>query len=103
MAERDFYFLRNIEAKCGDSYSAINEAFQEVFAQVRLGPPLSKKGTPDMTLKDYGYAGVYIRNSERVLVLRERYGEAKITLQMAESKLEKIIQKGVENVGYEHL
>jgi len=103
MPDRDFYFLKNIEAKCGDSYSALNEALQEIFANVRFGPPLTKKGSPSLALKEQGYAGLYLRKQDRFFALRERYGEAKITLQRAESQLERMIEKGVVNLGHEIL
>ena len=115
--DKDFYHVTNIKMDSylldtdkaiprrtiNDDYGTINDLLQELFANVRFGPPLTKKGKVGVLLLSEGYTGVYMQKKDRVITVRERFGEARVTLQQATSKLDGIIDKGVEDLGYRTL
>ena len=115
--DTDFYHVKNIEIGnfLGDAdkatpyrtldaeYNQFNDLFQELFVNVRFGPPLTPKGRVGVALLSKGYAGVYMQKKDRSFVIGEKFNEAKVTLSYATSELDGIIERGIEALGYEQL
>ncbi len=86
-----------------DDYGPINDLLQELFVNMRFGPPLTKKGNVSVALLSEEYAGVYMQKKDRVITVLDRFGEARVTLQQATSKLDGIIEKGIEDLAHRTL
>ena len=82
VSDRDFYFVTNVIANFPD-YEQVNRALQEMYANVRFGPPLDSEKKYRMELGDQGFTGLYTKKENFVLPLRELVGDASVTLEDA--------------------
>ena len=95
--ENEFYYLRNIDNISGYGfrpYERINQDLEEVKVTVRFGPPLDTRGKVTRSLLERGINGLYIRNQDRTLPLRDKYSEGRVTLDEAIIQLQRIFEEG---------
>ena len=81
-SNQEFYFVTNVVATIAD-YEKLNSTLQQMYVNVRFGPPLDSEKRYQVGLLAQGFVGIYAKKENFVLPLRDLVGDPSVTLEDA--------------------
>ena len=80
-SNQDFYFVTNVIGSV--DYEHLNRNLQQIYANIRFGPPLDSEKKYQSELVHQGFIGLYAKRENFTFSVRESVGEASVSLENA--------------------